>query len=130
MISAGLRKLVKERASDRCEYCGLHQDHSILSLHVEHIIPKQHGGASVLENLALACPGCNLHKGPNLTGIDPDTRETERLFHPRQDIWQEHFQVVEGRITGQTAIGRTTVWALAMNDEDQVCLRSWKPGSM
>ena len=100
MISAALHKLVQERASDRCEYCGLHQDHSLLSLHVEHIIPKQHGGSSVLENLALACPGCNLHKGANLRGIDPDTRKTERLFPPRQDIWQEHFQVIEGRIAG------------------------------
>ena len=91
MISSALRKLVKERAGDRCEYCGLHQDHSVMSFHVEHIIPRQHGGASVSENLALACPGCNLHKGPNLTGIDPDTGEVSRLFHPRQDVWQEHF---------------------------------------
>jgi 5-methylcytosine-specific restriction endonuclease McrA len=124
MISPSLRKLVKERAGDRCEYCGLHQDHSLMSFHVEHIIPRQHGGASVSENLALACPGCNLHKGPNLTGIDPDTGEVSRLFHPRQDVWEEHFQAVATRITGQTTIGRTTAWLLAMNDEDQLQLRS------
>jgi hypothetical protein len=91
---------------------------------VEHIIPGQHGGTSVSENLALAGPGCNLHKGPNLTGIDPDTGEVSRLFHPRQDVWQEHFQAVATRTTGQTTIGRTTAWLLAMNDEDQLRLRS------
>lgn len=124
MISPSLRKLVKERAGDRCEYCGLHQDHSLMSFHVEHIIPRQHGGESVLGNLALACPICNLHKGPNLTGIDPDTGEVSRLFHPRQDVWAEHFQVVGTRITGQTTIGRTTAWLLSMNDKDQLRLRS------
>ena len=41
-------------------------------LHVEHIVPRMHGGSDDLENLALACIDCNLHKGSNLTGIDPE----------------------------------------------------------
>ncbi|HXK00748.1 MAG TPA: HNH endonuclease [Verrucomicrobiae bacterium] len=48
--------------------------------HVEHIIAKQHGGSGDAENLALACHRCNLQKGPNLTGIDPQTAEVARLF--------------------------------------------------
>ena len=43
-------------------------------LHIEHITPRQHGGDDNADNLAgSCCPACNLHKGPNLTGIDPHT---------------------------------------------------------
>lgn len=63
---------VRERAGYRCEYCHLSQDDSPLAaLHIEHIIPRAHGGTDHLDNLALACIDCNLHKGPNLTGLDP-----------------------------------------------------------
>jgi len=41
--------------------------------HVEHIVPKQHSGSDDAENLALACEWRNLHKGPNLAGIDEMT---------------------------------------------------------
>jgi hypothetical protein len=47
---------VRERAGHRCEYCRLHQDDSPLAaLHIEHIIPKVHGGTDNYDNLALAC---------------------------------------------------------------------------
>lgn len=95
-----------------------------MSFHIEHVIPRQHGGLTVEENIALACPNCNFHKGPNLTGIDPDSHEVSRLFHPRNDKWSEHFHVEAGRIMGTTTIGRTTVWLLKMNDEDQLALRA------
>ncbi|MDF5722827.1 MAG: hypothetical protein PUP91_20590 [Rhizonema sp. PD37] len=38
-IPAEIRKLVIERASERCEYCLIHQDYE-----VEHIIAVKHGG--------------------------------------------------------------------------------------
>lgn len=50
---------------------------------VDHIVARQHGGPTVLENLALACLHCNRHKGPNIAGTDPSTGEIVRLFHPR-----------------------------------------------
>jgi hypothetical protein len=84
MISAQIRAQVRERAHNACEYCHLHQDDSPLAaLHVEHIIPKIHGGSDDVENLALACIDCNLHKGTNLTGFDPETNVITELFHPR-----------------------------------------------
>jgi len=56
MISAQIRAQVRQRAQNACEYCHLHQDDSPLAaLHVEHIIPKIHGGSDDVENLALAC---------------------------------------------------------------------------
>jgi len=122
-MSAALRQATRERAGNCCEYCGLKQNDSGLSFHVEHVIPRQHGGATVLENLALACPSCNLHKGPNLTGFDPDTGEMCRLFHPRCDVWDQHFHRQREQVMGISAIGRTTVWLLVMNSEEQLRLR-------
>ncbi len=85
------RFLVCNRASSRCEYCGLHEDDDAYTFYVEHIIPKKHGGGEELDNLAFACHQCNLHKGPNLSGIDPVSKATVELFHPRRDSWTEHF---------------------------------------
>jgi 5-methylcytosine-specific restriction endonuclease McrA len=66
-MDAGLRARVFERAGGRCEYCRLHQDDAdFLTFHVEHIIAEQHGGGDDPENLCVACPECNLAKGPNL----------------------------------------------------------------
>ena len=119
------RALVRERAGNRCEYCQLHQTESPLAaLHVEHIGPKVHGGTDGLDNLALACIDCNLHKGANLTGIDPETGQVTVLFNPRQQPWDEHFEWLGIRIHGRTAIGRTTVRVLDLNSDDQLALRS------
>lgn len=38
-----------------------------------------------LDNLALACWFCNLKKGPNLAGIDPDADRTRRGTSPRNE---------------------------------------------
>ena len=120
-----VRRAVRSRAADRCEYCGLKQEDSVLAaLHVEHIIPKKHGGTDDLENLALACVDCNLHKGPNLTGIDPTSGQVAALFNPRQQSWREHFEWQGITIMGKSVTGRTTVRVLDMNSEDQLSLRS------
>ncbi len=66
----------------------------------------------------------NLHKGTNLTGIDPETNEVTVLFHPRRQDWDEHFEWQVVHVAGKTAIGRTTLRVLNMNSDDQVALRS------
>lgn len=125
MITIQVRRQVRERAHNVCEYCHLHQDDSPLAaLHVEHIIPKVHGGTDDTENLALACIDCNLHKGTNLTGIDPQTSQLTELFHPRRQNWDEHFELQGVYLIGKTAIGRTTTRVLDMNSDDQIALRS------
>jgi 5-methylcytosine-specific restriction endonuclease McrA len=74
-MDAATRNFVRQRAENRCEYCGLHEDLSPLAaLHVEHIRPKKHGGSNAEDNLALACIDCNLHKGTNIAGYDPETQ--------------------------------------------------------
>ena len=122
-MDARLRQSVRQRAAGRCEYCGLRQEQEPLSFHVEHITPRQHRGKDTTENLALACHHCNLHKGTNLSGLDPQTGELTRLFHPRLDDWGEHFTRRGGEIIGLSAIGRTTVILLKMNEDGRRELR-------
>ena len=125
MINRQVRTHVRERAHNACEYCHLHQDDSPwAALHVEHIIPKVHGGTDDVDNLALACIDCNLHKGPNLSGIDPLTGQLTQIFHPRRVDWDEHFELQGIYLVGKTATGRTTIRVLGMNSDDQVALRS------
>lgn len=122
-MDAELREFVRERAGQRCEYCRLPQTFSELRFHIEHVIPRQHQGGDTADNLALACPACNLHKGTNLTGVEPDTGQVISLFHPRRDRWEEHF-VFEGvRIVGRTPKGRTTAWLLDVNDATSLRIR-------
>lgn len=125
MITSQIRAQVRERAQNACEYCHLHQDDSPLAtLHIEHIIPKIHGGSDDIDNLALACIDCNLHKGTNLTGMDPETNTLTELFHPRRQEWNEHFEWKGIYLAGKTAAGRTTIRVLNINSEDQLALRS------
>jgi len=123
-MQAATFELVRRRAAGRCEYCLLRQDHSELTHHVEHIVARKHGGSDDAANLALACHRCNLHKGPNLTGIDPLTGEVTSLFHPRRDQWGDHFVFRGVLIEGLTPTGRATIQVLAMNDARRLELRT------
>ena len=122
-MDARLRQLVRERARHCCEYCGLTQAQEPLRFHVEHIVPRQHEGSDTAENLALACHHCNLHKGPNLSALDPHTGALTRLFDPRREVWREHFMERSGEITGLTAMGRVTVKLFKMNENGRRELR-------
>ena len=124
-MDRAIRRLVRERAGHRCEYCQLNQAQAPFALfHIDHVIPRQHGGSDEPSNLALACHHCNLHKGPNLTGIDPYTGQISALFNPRREYWYSRFVFQEATVVGLTAIGRTTVRVLAMNAPDRVQLRA------
>jgi hypothetical protein len=122
-MEQSLRDFVRERAQDRCEYFlqPAHFPVRLLAEHqIEHIVARQHRGKSESANRALACIRCNLFKGPNLSGVDPISGETTRLFHPREDTWLEHFRWEGPFIIGASAIGRTTVVTLNMNEEARI----------
>lgn len=123
MIDAKTRSLVVERAKGRCEYCRLPEAVSYQPFHVEHVTLLKHGGGDEIGNLALACRNCNLHKGPNLAGVDPSTDDVVTLFDPRTDLWSAHFAFRGYLIEGLTPRGRATVRVLAMNEEDQLAIR-------
>lgn len=87
--------------------------------------PNTQGGADAEFNLALACRSCNLRKGTRIGGIDPESDTEVRLFHPRQDQWNDHFQVdsESGTLVGKTPIGRVTIACLETNSQAQVTAR-------
>jgi len=95
------------------------------SFSVEHILPVSRGGETSLENLALACPGCNGHKYTKVEAPDPADGVLVSLYHPRIQKWQDHFRWNEDftLIVGITPTGRATVNALQMNRPGVVNMR-------
>jgi hypothetical protein len=118
-----LEQLIWQRAEDRCEYCQLPQELSRLPFTVDHIIATKHGGPTTAGNLCLACFACNNHKGPNIAGIDPVTRNIVPLFHPRRHKWQRHFRWDGAVLVGRTPVGRATVAVLEINLPHRVAFR-------
>jgi hypothetical protein len=112
------------RAAAAREYCRLPASASVAPFNIDHIIAKQHGGTDDLSNLAFACDRCNLHKVPNIAGIDPDTGVLTRLLHPRLDSWPEHFEWHAHVLAGRTAVGRTTIRVLALNEAIRRAVRA------
>jgi hypothetical protein len=123
-VNRQLSLAVWERAASRCEYCGFPQSAYPLPFQIDHVRAEKHGGETIESNLALACTHCNRYKGPNIAGVDAASGQIVRLFNPRTDSWREHFEADGPHLRGKTAIGRTTVDVLAMNDADQLRVRS------
>lgn len=113
------------RAAHRCEYCHAPEAVFNFPMEVEHIVPVSRSGDDSTTNWALACRSCNLYKATHVSGWDPDSQAAVRLFHPRRDQWDDHFQVAiqSGEIVGQTPLGRATVSCLKMNSIAQVTAR-------
>ncbi|WP_026369951.1 HNH endonuclease [Kallotenue papyrolyticum] len=124
-ISTELRRKVVEQAAGCCEYCHSQAQFAMQSFSVEHIVPRARGGTNTLDNLALACQGCNNHKYLKTEDRDPITGMVVPLFHPRQQRWNDHFVWSEDYtlIIGITPIGRATVEALRLNRPGLVNLR-------
>lgn len=116
--------LVRKRARERCEYCHLPEAVTDTPFQIDHVIAEKHGGPTNAKNLAFACYYCNTYKGPNLSGIDPLSRRIKRLFNPRSDAWEKHFRWEGGRLSGLSAIGRTTIETLRMNEADALAART------
>lgn len=110
-----LRRLVRERAGDRCEYCRVPAFADQLPFQVDHIVALVHRGETKLENLAWSCFDCNVYKGTNLSGVDPDTGQIVSLFHPRNHQWDQHFQWHGPLLLGKTQHGRATTEVLRLN---------------
>lgn len=123
-ISAALRREVRERARERCEYCLLTESQAFGPHEPDHLIAHKHGGESISENLALSCLDCNRFKGSDIASIDPITRKLVALFNPRLQIWSEHFRVNGGEIVPLTASGRATERLLKLNLQSRLEVRA------
>jgi len=122
-IPAELRRLIVERAGERCEYCLLPAGVSFFPHEVDHIIAEKHGGVTAAENLAFSCWRCNRHKGSDLGSFDPHTHIFAFLFNPRTQMWSAHFALHGEHIVGLTPEGRATVNLLRLNSEEQLAER-------
>lgn len=106
------RQLVEARAGGACEYCRLLQAATGITFHIEHLAPRSQGGQTVMSNLALSCPGCNLAKAQRITGEDQSGR-TQPRFNPREFEpsvlgWHLHFALdrKSGTIVPRTPLVR------------------------
>src|SRR5437773_5617958 len=68
-----LEDAVRQRAGDACEYCRMPQAfYPTVSFPIDHIIARQHGGPTVLSNLALSCLAWRGHWGGQVSNLPDD----------------------------------------------------------
>jgi hypothetical protein len=94
-ISAPLRREVRERAGERCEYCLLAESEAIFPHEPDHLIAS----------------------------VDPITGRLVALFNPRIQRWSDHFKLRRGVIVPLTAVGRVTEKLLQLNLGSRVEVR-------
>jgi hypothetical protein len=121
-MDSALQQLVWLRAKGCCEYCQFPAEVALLPFQIDHIIAEKHGGKSVSDNLALSCERCNSHKGPNIAGY-LNGRHI-RLFNPRRDRWEDHFDWKGPYLIGKTDVGKVTIDVLAINQRHRVAVRA------
>lgn len=124
-ISVAIQRAILALSRDYCEYCVIPSNFSTDFFHYEHIIALVLNGKTELGNLARSCGICNNNKRDKIEHIDPLTKQVVRLYHPRQDIWIDHFQWSDDDlyIVGITPIGRATIDLLKLNRLNVLNLR-------
>ena len=122
-VDKAARQFAAERANGICEYCLVAEEDGYFRFHIDHIVSLKHGGASVTENLALACAFCNSYKGIDIATLSPITNELIRFYNPRVDRWNRHFGLNDELIIPKTEIGEATVRILQMNHDDRILER-------
>jgi len=124
-IPAALRAQVREIDQGLCAYCHTPEALTVTTFEIDHIVPVSQGGETSLYNLCLSCPSCNRHKGARQAILEPETGESTSLYHPRHQVWSEHFAWSDGetRLQGLTSVGHTTIEALHINRPQMVRLR-------
>jgi hypothetical protein len=117
MTKTEIRDFVLTRAGFCCEYCRSPRNFSSDDFAVEHITPKSLSGLDDVDNLALSCQGCNSRKFTAISAIDPVSGLETSLFHPRIDIWAEHFIWSDDTtmLIGLSAMARATIQKLDLN---------------
>jgi hypothetical protein len=119
-VSVQLRRTIADYTNNCCAYCLQPEVFAFCSHEIDHIIAEKHGGETVEGNLALACKLCNTFKGSDIASVDPEGQEIIRLYQPRIDRWQDHFQLANAELIPLTAIARTTIFLLRLNRGDRL----------
>src|SRR5579859_182215 len=117
IVSEPIRVAVVEQAGAVSEYCRYPEEFNSGRFAVDHILPRLLGGTDDLTNLALSCRSCNERKQNAILAPDPATGQMAALFHPRHDLWEEHFAWSDdfSLMIGLTATGRATIARLQTN---------------
>ena len=118
-----IRELVRRRASQRCEYCLIHEYTQAAAFHIDHCIPINKGGAAEVNNLALACPHCDRQKWDSTHGRDLISNQNAPIFRPRIESWNNHFCFEGFVVVGISPTGRVTVELLKLNHPPKVRIR-------
>ena len=81
---------------------------------------------TIRQTWANACGGCNGYKGHLIEAIDPADTKLTRLYHPRLNVWTDHFSRndVFTHLVGLTSTGRATIAALQLNRPALINLRT------
>jgi hypothetical protein len=124
-IPVKVQRLVLTVSNACCEYCWAPAEYSSALYHFDHLLPTAKGGQSAFDNIAYSCSGCNGYKSDKTHSLDTLTNQIVRLYHPRNDIWTDHFQWSGNgvKIEGITPIGRATVALLQLNRNGNINLR-------
>ena len=123
-VSVAQIREIRRLSGGCCEYCLLAPNVQLATFQIDHIIPIKHGGLDASDNLCLACLDCSSYKGPNVAAIDPDTESPTRLYSPREQEWDDHFELnVDMTMIGLTPEGRATIAVLRMNMEHRIIQR-------
>ena len=117
VVSEVVRASVVRQADGICEYCRYPEEFNSGRFAVDHILPRDKGGSDDLSNLALSCRGCNERKQAATEATDPATEQMTPLFHPRHDVWEDHFAWSGDfrLMLGLTATGCATIARLQTN---------------
>jgi 5-methylcytosine-specific restriction endonuclease McrA len=122
-IPDSLRQQVINHAGSCCEYCLISQKDCLVAHEVDHIISEKYHGETSFGNLCLSCLHCNRHKGSDIASTDVETGQLVYLFHPRRDIWSDHFTLDGAYIRPLTPRGRVTASILQLNSPYQLSRR-------
>ncbi len=84
------RHNIFERDRNTCQYCGCVFDRKDLNL--DHVTPRDRGGATTWENIVCSCIPCNTHKA-NRT---PQEAGMHLIHKPKRPKWRPFVQVTLG----------------------------------
>lgn len=124
-IPVELKRKIRTYFRGCCAYCRTAEELTVTIFEFEHIIPLSLGGKTNFNNLCLSCPSCNRYKGTKQTVFDSTINKEIPLFHPQNDIWEQHFTWDKNatEIKSLTEIGNVTIVTLKMNREQLVRVR-------
>lgn len=66
---------------------------------------------------------CNINKGSDIGTVLLPDRIFIRLYNPRIDKWNEHFEFSEAAIYAKTSVGKASIKVLKLNEVERVVER-------